>query len=87
MILRQRLDKIKELQEKDSVAKQVLPFKVVVVNQPVFTKPWNWTYQVTTSIPNTFSSGTFATPKMFGTTCSNFTSGTYQLSNGRIINI
>lgn len=41
-----RLDKVKELIEKDSTAKNVLPFKVVIINQPVYVQPWNWTYRI-----------------------------------------
>jgi len=80
-----RLDKVKELQEKDSIAEQVLPFRVVIVNKPVYTQPWNWTYQVTTT-PGVFSS-TQANSGVMGTMCSNFTSGTYALNGGRVISI
>lgn len=41
-----RLDKVKDLIEKDKIAKDILPFKIVIINQPVITQPWNWTYQV-----------------------------------------
>lgn len=47
-----RLDKIKELQEKDQCAKNILPFKIVIINQPAITQPWNWHYQV---VPNFYS--------------------------------
>lgn len=44
-----RLDKIKELMEKDSVAKDLLPFTVVIINQTIINQPWKWVYQV---LPN-----------------------------------
>lgn len=73
-----RLDKVKELIEKDGVARNVLPFKVMVFNQPVYTQPWNWTYSISSD-----TTGSIFT----GNVCSNFTSGTYSLNNGRIINL
>ncbi len=46
-----RLDKIKELQEKDNCARQILPFKIIIINQPVITQPWGWNYQVVPNYP------------------------------------
>lgn len=50
-----RLDKIKELQEKDETAKETLPFEIIIVNQPVITQPWNWQYQVVRNYPTNFA--------------------------------
>jgi hypothetical protein len=53
-----RLDKVKELIEKDIVAKDLLPFKIIIINQPVYVKPWNWTYKIE-QVPNyTYTSAT-----------------------------
>ena len=41
-----RLDKVKELIEKDSIAKDILPFKIIIINQTVINQPWKWIYQV-----------------------------------------
>ncbi len=41
-----RLDKIKELQEKDEVAQKLLKFQINIINQPIITQPWGWHYQV-----------------------------------------
>lgn len=41
-----RLDKVKELIEKDSVARQVLPFQVIIINQTIYNQPWRWEYRV-----------------------------------------
>ena len=41
-----RLDKVKELIEKDSEAETLLPFKIIIINQPVITQPWNWQYTI-----------------------------------------
>lgn len=97
-----RLDKVKELIEKDRVAGELLPFKIIIINQPVYTQPWNWMYQV---VPiNTYPTYTTTTANAlvtYGgagattlTSCSaasgnnyaTFTGGTYDVS-GKIINI
>jgi hypothetical protein len=46
-----RLDKIKELMEKDSVAKDLLPFTVIIINQTIINQPWKWVYQVLPTYP------------------------------------
>lgn len=89
-----RLDKIKELQEKDKCAKSVLPFKIIIINQPVITQPWGWHYQV---VPNYSSTLTVSSSSLIGsgTTTINasafsgnnyatFTSGAYSLGNGSV---
>ena len=87
-----RLDKVKELIEKDVVAKQVLPFKIFIINQPVINQPWKWTYRITPSYPQ-YSYTTISNDNSLlnycsaGTNVGTFTSGTYSLNNGRIINL
>ena len=92
-----RLDKVKELQEKDSVAKDVLQFKIIIVNQPVITQPWGWHYQVIPSFPTYTSASligngtTYITAQangLTGNTYATFTSGTYNISGASgIINL
>ena len=92
-----RLDKIKELIESDSKAEKMLPFRVVIVNQPVITRPWDWTYQLQpihptitmTSASATGSGATYITSgtAFTGNVSSHFTSGTYKLLNGKVINL
>jgi hypothetical protein len=76
-----RLDRVKELIEKDNVAKDVLPFKVVIIKQPVITRPWDWVYNIQPIGLNHFSSG------FPGHVSANFTGGTYSLNGGKIINL
>lgn len=45
-----RLDKVKELIEKDSVARQILPFQVIIINQTIYNQPWRWEYRVEPTI-------------------------------------
>lgn len=75
-----RLDNVKELIEKDSIARDVLPFQIHIINQPVFQKPWTWHYEIN-SLP---FHGTINTT---GTTAANFTTGTYVIGDGKIINL
>ena len=75
-----RLDNVKELIEKDSIARDVLPFQIHIINQPVFQKPWTWQYEIS-SFP---IHGTINTT---GTTAANFTTGTYVIGDGKIINL
>lgn len=69
-----RLDKVKELIEKDSVAKDTLPFKIVIINQPVITKPWGWNYRVVPNYNGGIASGGLTTinniSSVPATTCS-----------------
>lgn len=91
-----RLDKVKELIEKDSVAKETLPFKILIINQPVITQPWKWTYKIEPNYSYSTSSltadscnaGYYLTTSTgsTGTNYATFTSGTYKLS-GKIINL
>ncbi len=76
-----RLDKVKELIEKDGIAKEILPFNVKITNQPILTKPWIWDYQIT---PTTVT--TYAVSNGSGTNYATFTSGTYSIG-GKIINL
>lgn len=80
-----RLDKIKELQEKDPVAKEILQFKIRIINQPIITQPWNWHYQVLPQQNPLYASG-IATLCNVGSafTGNNFatlSSGTYQVGD------
>jgi hypothetical protein len=52
-----RLDKVKELIEKDGVAKDILPFKIIIINQTIINQPWKWIYQILPSY----------TPSYYGT--------------------
>lgn len=92
-----RLDKIKELQEKDETAKEILPFKIVIINQPVITQPWNWKYQVVRDYSNNFTASslkylsgvggtTYCTSGLSGNGYATFTSGSYDVG-GSIINL
>lgn len=72
-----RLDKVKELQEKDSIA-NFLPFRIMIINQPQVIKPWGWDYTISTPRGNSTWSGNCV---------STFTSGTYVLGDGKIINL
>lgn len=89
-----RLDKVKELIEKDTVAKEILPFKIIIINQPVITQPWNWHYQIQpstnpfyyTNNPN-IRSCTYSNSTSTGNNYATFTSGTYALGDGKIINL
>lgn len=76
-----RLDKVKELIEKDSVAKDLLPFKIIIINQTVINQPWKWIYQVLPSytFPNY---GTITTTGGNGTVYT--TCGTQDLLGGAI---
>ena len=89
-----RLDKIKELMEKDTVAKDLLPFKVIIINQTIINQPWKWVYQV---LPNTTTvpyyptlGGYYSTSGNLGLTSatSATTGGTYTIagSSGNAIN-
>lgn len=111
-----RLDKVKELIEKDGKAKDLLPFKIIIINQPVITQPWYWTYSIQPNYPTTTTatwtgaSGTYTTAgtdsyltgscgvttAYTNTSCgtgstgnniATFTTGTYALGSGRIINL
>lgn len=99
-----RLDKVKELQEKDPLAYHLLPFKIVIVNQPVISQPWYWTYSIqptattscTTTTTSTASLTNYGNTTVTQYSCSagatgnsiaTFTSGTYALGDGRIINL
>lgn len=89
-----RLDKVKELIEKDDVAKETLPFNIVIINQPVITQPWKWTYRIepnysySTLTADSCNAGYCLTTSIgsTGTNYATFTSGTYNLS-GKIINL
>jgi hypothetical protein len=87
-----RLDKIKELQEKDSTAERLLPFKIIIINQPVITQPWGWNYQVVphnynynsswalTSASSVNAINTLAVSSgLTGNTYAAFTSGAYNV--------
>lgn len=85
-----RLDKIKEMQEKDSIANSVLPFKIIIINQPVITQPWGWHYQVVPNYPiwnssQTLTSGGTNTVFLSGTagssTAQMYTSASATLNN------
>ena len=97
-----RLDKIKELQEKDSVAQSLLPFKIIIINQPVITQPWGWHYQVQPIIPYQLTQGYLGTvysgnnsmmncaasSGLAGSNYATFTSGAYNVSGASgIINL
>lgn len=97
-----RLDKVKEMIEKDDVAKSTLPFKIIIINQPVITKPWGWTYRVMPNnnyydnVTTTFASGNGSiayynagntTTGFAGNTFAAMTAGTYSLDNGNNINL
>lgn len=94
-----RLDKVKELIEKDSVAKELLPFKIIIINQPVINQPWKWLYQITPTTPTWYTTTASASTNLIsdgyttanycnvGTDFGTFTTGTYSLNNGRIINL
>lgn len=82
-----RLDKIKELIENDSRAKEILPFKVYIVNQPIITKPWDWKYRIETPQWTVNSGNNLVSLSCSGTVATNFSSGTYQLLNNKVINI
>jgi len=97
-----RLDKVKEMIDKDEKASKLLPFKIMIINQPVITKPWNWTYRlepINYPINSCGGSGTctYATSSLndtsytclssyTGTNYATITQGTYEV-NGRIINL
>lgn len=97
-----RLDKVKELIEKDDTARELLPFKIVIVNQFNYSQPWKWVYRVepyqphyyTTTIGNTTTFNTLGNSGV--TLCSStgtgqnfatFTSGTYTTGNNGTINL
>ena len=95
-----RLDKIKELQEKDSVANNLLPFKIMIINQPVITQPWGWHYQIKPFNPiytssnggNLLRSITTQNSSMglvglAGSNYATFTQGAYNIGTNGIINL
>lgn len=72
-----RIDKIKELQEKNPLASKLLPFSVEVTQQPQIMKPWIWNYTISTpQFTCDWNGNLYAT----------FTSGTY-IVNGKTINL
>ncbi len=93
-----RLDKVKELQEKDECAKKILPFRVIIINQPVITQPWGWHYQVLPNYyPNTMTltaggnnfinaSSTITTTAsaLSGNAYATFTAGSYNVGSSTI---
>lgn len=83
-----RLDKVKEMLEKNPEAKKITPLEIVVVREVYPTKPWTWEYNVNWQSYNNSSlgSGNSLVYNGTGTTTQVFTSGTYNLS-GSIINL
>lgn len=89
-----RLDKVKDLIEKDSTARDVLPFQIHIINQPVIQKPWTWQYDIVQNVQPLVGNGTWTTTAASlnclttsGTTAANFTTGTYVIGDGKIINL
>jgi hypothetical protein len=96
-----RLDKVKEMLEKNEEAKKILPLQIVIIQNDNWIlnplKPWNWNYQLTwqprydglVTYSNDGMSNVFPcmSANLIGTTASNFTSGTYNLSNGNSISL
>lgn len=86
-----RLDKIKELIEKDDRAKDLVNINITIINNNNYPlKPWLWTYQIHPLV----TYGTISNPSnnlsnlsYTGTTCVSFSGGTYSLAGGQIINL
>lgn len=102
-----RLDKVKELIEKDTTAKRVVPLQITIINnQNRPSQPWKWIYGVewvypqqpyrfpinsvlTTTGDNILgnASNTVYYCNASGSNIATFTQGTYELDNGKTINL
>lgn len=123
-----RLDRIKELLEKDSTAKQIIPINITIIQNDIYRQyplqPWRWYYDVvwqpyygsvttyagsnntllcqanfqngSAGIANAYYTSNAvagdgnmncSSASLSGQTAQNFTGGTYNLSDGGIINL
>ena len=85
-----RLDKVEERHRINKEADKVAPIKITIINnnqKTIFpTQPWKWDYNVIWDInPNFYPN--INNYNYCGTTYANFTTGTYSLTGGGIINL